>query len=133
MEREIDRCGMCGADLPGSLDVPLADRVGCPFCGSTHRLAGITMTTHVEAHGSISFKARRQGPGRPFLEGKEGDDLHRASGVWNRLRRVIDRENDDYLEHIEAPDGEVIRHVREPLSKHRDHGDAKHNESKPLP
>lgn len=83
------------------------------------------MTANVDVHGRVAFKGRRDGKKRPFIEGKWGDDLHRLSGVWNRLRRVIDRENDRYVEKIEAPDGTVLRDVDEPLPEHRGHGSAK--------
>lgn len=83
------------------------------------------MTAEVRAHGQVSFKGRRRGTRKPFIEGKWGEDLHRLSGVWHRLRRVIDRENSRYVEKIEAPDGTIVRDVDEPLSDHRGHGSAK--------
>jgi hypothetical protein len=65
------------------------------------------------------LKARRRGQGKPFLEQKVGDDLHRKTGTWNRLERVIDREHDRYREHIVDPQsGAVLRDVDEPLSQH---------------
>jgi len=55
-----------------------------------------------------------------------GDSYHRNSGVWNRLKRIVDRAQNWYYEHITAPDGSVIHHQEEPLSEHKLHGSAKH-------
>jgi hypothetical protein len=59
-----------------------------------------------------------------------GDDLHRKTGLWSRLLRIIDRQNNRYKEEItNAETGEVLRSVDEPLSDHKDRGSAR----KPLP
>jgi len=74
----------------------------------------------------LGFKARHPGVGRPFVEGKVGDDVHRKTGRWMRLERIIDRARDWYREHIsDRTTAEVVRHVEEPLSHHQDHGSAK--------
>ena len=55
-----------------------------------------------------------------------GDDLHRDSGKFYKKVRVIDRENDKYLEMVSDPEtGEVIHHCEEPLRDHFGHGSAK--------
>jgi hypothetical protein len=75
---------------------------------------------------TLSFKARRGERGRPFREGKVGDDLHRESGHWYRLERIVDRDGDRYRETISDPrTGKVIRHLEEPLSEHIGHGAAR--------
>lgn len=63
--------------------------------------------------------------GKPYSTQIEGDDLHRATGQWNTLHRVIDRENDIYEEVITDSDGNVVHERREPLSEHQGHGSAK--------
>ena len=63
------------------------------------------------------------GKGRIKIERLEGDDLHRKSGRWNKKVRVIDRENDRYVETVTDPvTGEVIHHCEGRLSDHSGHG-----------
>jgi len=105
---------------------PVEARTPCPTCGSTARAFKIHLETKIELHSQLGIKARHGGEGKPFQEGKYGDDLHRKTGKWNKLERTIDRCNDRYTERIEDGEtGAVIRDVDEPLSQHRGHGSAK--------
>ena len=127
VEYQRVRCGNCGRELDEPPSTPVAERQPCPECGSTVRRAevGISSST-VTARSTLSFKARRAGRGRPFTEGKVADDLHRKSGRWLRLERIIDRARDWYREIIsDRQTGEVIHHVEEPLSEHTGHGAAR--------
>lgn len=77
-------------------------------------------------HASLGFKAKGQGTGKLYIEGKSGDDLQRENGKWMKKERIIDRENDHYREVVTDPEtGKVIQHCDEPLSQHRGHGSAK--------
>jgi hypothetical protein len=90
------------------------------------RLAEVRIGSTLTLRSTLAFKARHAGPGRPFAEGKVGDDLHRKSGRWFRLERIIDRARDWYREVIsDRRTGHVIHHVEEPLSKHIGHGTAR--------
>jgi hypothetical protein len=72
------------------------------------------------------MKQKRPGHKKPIYESVSGDDLHRASGQWNKLTREIDRENNRYMELIINPEtGQVLRHCDEPLTSHVDRGSAK--------
>jgi hypothetical protein len=74
-------------------------------------------------------KLRHEVPGlkRPQAEIVSGEDLHRDSGTWRILERVIDRGKKWYTETIkDSLTGEVIKHTSEPLDKHVGHGSAKH-------
>jgi DNA-directed RNA polymerase subunit RPC12/RpoP len=117
-------CQACGKELeepPG-----LEERAPCPRCGSAARHVMIGVRDTITVHESVAVKARHGDRGRPFREIKQGDDLHRKTGRWTVLSRLIDREQDLYEERIvDGETGEVIRDVREPLSKHRGHGSAK--------
>ena len=56
----------------------------------------------------------------------EGDDLRKSDGKWMKKRRVIDKNNDKYLEIVVDPEtDEVVHHCEEPLSEHFGHGSAK--------
>jgi hypothetical protein len=77
-------------------------------------------------HASLGYKAKSQGKGKPHLEGKTGDDLHRKTGKWMFLERVFDHAKNWYKELITDPEtGEVVRHCEEPLTDHGGHGSAK--------
>ncbi len=55
-----------------------------------------------------------------------GDDLRRSDGKWMQKKRVLDRDNDRYIEVVVDPETEEIVHEKdEPLSEHVDHGTAK--------
>lgn len=72
------------------------------------------------------MKGKRAGAKAPFIESGDGPDHSRDLGKPVRKRCVIDRERDEYLEHIEDYEtGQVLHHCQEPLSEHRGHGDAK--------
>jgi hypothetical protein len=80
----------------------------------------------VTVRDMLSLKTRTAGRGGPLVEAKVGDDLHRKSGRWRRLERIIDHARNWYREFIGDPrTGEVIRHVEEPLSRHIGHGAAR--------
>ena len=75
---------------------------------------------------SVKYKLMEAGKKRPVVEGFAGDDFHRQSGRWCKKKRVIDRQNDRYLEEVVDPDtGAVVHYCDEPLSRHQGHGDAK--------
>lgn len=76
----------------------------------------------VDMHATLDYKARSPGR-RPFAEGRVGASLHKLSGVWNHLERVIRRDSNLYRETITDPKtGRVIRHVEHPLTDHKGHG-----------
>src|SRR3954463_11903360 len=97
-----------------------------PQQGSVARTVDVALSGCVSLHSQLSIKARRGGRGRAFIEQKVGDDLHHATGKWNHLTRVVDREANAYHEVIvDLETGAVIREVHEPLSEHQGHGSAK--------
>jgi hypothetical protein len=74
----------------------------------------------------MKAKGRRQGRGKPFVEIESRDDLHRKSGIWMKLERLIDRANDWYHERVRDPlTGQTVHECAEPLSEHQGHGAAK--------
>ncbi len=93
-------------------------------CG--HKHSALDFEGNLEFHASLGYKAESQGKGKPYLEGRTGDDLHRKTGKWMVLERIIDRAKNWYKELITDPNtGRVVRHCEEPLTDHRDHGSAK--------
>jgi hypothetical protein len=122
---ETVRCSGCGR--PVEEPARVEDREPCPTCGSLARTFSLMVGDTLQAHTSISLKARHGQPGevKPYQEQTSGDDYHRDSGEWRRVHRVIDRENDRYFERITDAAGNVVREVEHPLSEHQGHGAAK--------
>jgi hypothetical protein len=121
-EMTTTNCGKC--------NTPPEARKPCPHCGSTSRAFSVTLESKVEFHSSLSYKAKRGGKGKPFIEGIRGESLFRKLKRWMRLERVIDREHDHYKEVVTDPEtGEEIHRCEEPLSQHTGHGDDKKNRS----
>jgi hypothetical protein len=83
--------------------------------------AGPGQAQHAERFDLAGLRLRC----RPFVEKRQGDDLHRDTREWRTLNRAIDRDNDRYTETITSPTRGVVRDVDEPLSQHRGHGAAK--------
>ncbi|MCA1696019.1 MAG: hypothetical protein LC749_15560 [Actinobacteria bacterium] len=118
-------CGECRTPLDESPSTSAEDREPCPSCRSTSRFVSLHVTETITVHESVGLKARH-GRGRtPFREVRSGADLHRDTGEWRTIHRVIDRENDHYDEVVTSADGHVVREVHEPLSQHTGRGAAK--------
>jgi len=74
---------------------------------------------------SLGHKLKRPGISRPIAEGFNGWEQRKSVGDQVRKVRLIDRENDRYIERVETEQGEVIHETDHPLSEHRGHGSAK--------
>lgn len=126
-------CQDCGTIVDEDPSTPVETKQPCPSCGSKTRLIKVHAKAErvMEVHESAHLKARMPGEEQQYLEVEAGDSLYVKTGEYNQLKRVIDRQNDRYQEHIVNPrTGEVIRDVDEPLSEHIGHGSAK-NSKKP--
>jgi len=94
-------------------------------CEHTHY--DIRLEDTLTFHAGLGYKAKSQGKGKPYIEGKGGDDLHRKTGRWMHLQRIIDRARNWYTEVVTDPEtGMVVHRCEEPLSEHWGHGSAKH-------
>lgn len=134
VEFERVRCGKCGKELEESLSLPVTERTPCPDCGSTSRQFAVAINETLKLHSKLSMKGRRPGMKRPFVEQVSGHDLHRESGRWMILVRVIDRLNNWYHEVIKDPEtDEVVHESSESLSDHKVHGSAKKAKKKRTP
>lgn len=84
------------------------------------------MSAIVTFKSKVTAKGRHPDERRPFIEQSRGDDLHRKTGRWMRLERIIDRARDWYFERVtDAATGEVVRECEEPLRTHTGHGSAR--------
>lgn len=126
VDPQIVNCGDCGLQLDEDTNTPTETRLPCPACGSLTRSIHVTIHEAVTIKEKLGMKGRHAGGGKPYIEQVQGDDLHRDTGTWRRLSRIIDRENDMYHEVVkDSATGEVLHECREPLSEHRGHGTAK--------
>jgi hypothetical protein len=102
-------CGHCRMVLDESPHTGAKDRAACPSCGSLAGQFSIVVSGDLELHSRLDYKARAPGR-RPFVEDKIGADLHKKSGTWMRLTRVIDRVRNWYSERVvNSRTGEVVR------------------------
>ena len=126
---QVMKCQDCRETLEEPFDLPLERRTPCPKCGSKARHFEVIVSETATVHEQVGIKARHGASGKPFLESKFGESLHRKTNEWVSREMTVDRENDRYKELIVHPGtGEVIHHCEEPLSEHRGHGSAKKKE-----
>jgi hypothetical protein len=116
------QCSQCWQYLDESPD---EERKPCPHCGGLGRNIGVDITDSVTVRDQRRIKARHTGDKRPFVESVSGSELHKDSGEWRDIQRLLDREGDHYTERITDDAGNVVREVDEPLSDHQGHGAAK--------
>jgi hypothetical protein len=119
----IMQCNQCWQYLDESPD---EERKPCPHCGGLGRNIEVGITDSVTVRDQLRMKAKHAGDKRPFLESVSGSELHRDSGEWRDVQRVVDREGSRYTERITDESGNVFREVDEPLSEHQGRGAAKH-------
>lgn len=119
-------CNKCNTQIDEFRGITIEDRKPCPNCGSTGRSFYVNVHDTVTAHDFIKIKHKEPGRKKPKSETFSGHDLHRDSGRWMFLERVIDRAKNWYKEIItDLKTKEVVRHVEEPLDQHIGHGSAK--------
>jgi len=123
-------CTNCGERLPDEW-ISLEVKGNCPRCGSPCK----TISMEIVEKAAFDIKESLAGKMKdinynskknPRYEFFEGDDLRKSDGKWMKKRRVIDKNNDKYLETVVDPEtDEVVHHCEEPLSQHFGHGSAK--------
>jgi len=126
-QNQIIVCSECGYEFNHESFGEVSTNPDCPSCGSTKYTIRVTIADPVSLFETIKLKVRI--PGRkPHYESVKGDNLHRDSGIWMKLTRVIDRAKNWYEETVINPDtGEVMHQTSEPLSQHKGHGSDKKN------
>lgn len=106
--------------------------MNCAGCGSQAVHVHVHATETITVRERLDLKAKRPGMKRPFQELRQGDDFHRKSERWRKIRRLIDRDNNRYVEHIVDDKDNVVRDVDVPLSEHLGHGtDRSHPKAHP--
>ncbi|WP_139019159.1 hypothetical protein [Acidovorax radicis] len=101
-------------------------RLPCPNCGALYRTVQISIVETLHALDGTGMKVKRPRVKKPILEQFDKPSYSHSRKEYVRHVRVIDREEDKYLEMV-SPYGseEAIHHCEEPLSQHVGHGSAK--------
>lgn len=126
-------CADCSSALPEEWVSDAAERQ-CPNCGSLKKLVRVELRdeVRVEVHDSLRGKVKdpsRRSKDKVRKDFFSGDDLRKSDGTWMTKERVLDRDNDSYMEKVVDPKtGEVVHFTQEPLSQHLGHGSAKPKE-----
>lgn len=122
----VTLCKGCGIQLDAA-HVASTARLPCPACGDSRQTHDFRLQVAGQgAQVGMSFKARHPGSKKPHGELRFGPDPSVRLGVDVQKFRLIDREGDRYIEHVEEyGTGKVLHHDSEPLSEHVGHGSAK--------
>lgn len=125
MSLDTTECSSCGTLLDTAADTPEA-RAPCHACGATGRGINVSIVESLTIRDGIGVQAKRPGESRPYVEDKAMPSYSHSLGKNVLHERVIDRDNDRYVEKVtDFETGEVIHYKEEPLSEHRGHGSAK--------
>ena len=117
------KCKKCGAIL---FELKGSDRTPCPACAEVARVFDEHIEESLVLHDHMRMKGKHEGKGRPFFDAQVGASFYFKDQEWHHLERIIDHDQDLYIEIITNPKtGEVIRKVEEPLSQHRGHGSSR--------
>lgn len=114
-------CRVCNNNIITDNDIK-----ECPKCGSNEITYMLSFSDKVEMHDNIKGKAKIQGKKKPIKEFNVGDEYSKSREKYVDKTRIIDRENDLYVEVVKDKEtGEMIHECKEPLSEHFGHGSAK--------
>jgi hypothetical protein len=129
------RCGECGTDLPASeVTGSPESRTHCPSCGSLARHASVFVHETATVRDGVGYKAKHAGERKPFREAFDYSATQRATGAPTRHERLIDRDQDRYVERVVEEGTERLLHETDhPLSKHKGHGSDRGPRTSPLP
>ena len=101
----------CKAVLDEESTCPPKQRKPCSKCGALSRFYSEQIDEKAVVRDGLGMKARHKEDRRPFFESYVGPNYSKDLGKHIEKHRIIDRENDKYLEHIENYEpGDVIHH-----------------------
>ena len=99
----------------------------CPKCGSKEKNILMTVHEYISLGECMKLKNNQLPSDQKLrLEIREGTVPSQITKDKRAKRkRVIDKDNNYYYEHVEDCDGNILIHQEEPLSQHWGHGSAK--------
>ena len=122
------KCNECGNSISQS-QLNFTNEMDCPKCRSSSRSVQLHITEEIVAYDCLKAKVRnpnfnsKKNPRHELIEGYE---VQQSDGKWMKKTRIIDKNNDHYLEIVKVPKTEeVIHYSNELLSQHFGHGSAK--------
>lgn len=124
-------CSKCGHKLPDEWISEATPDQTCDQCGASEFKIHIAVTEEAAIQINAWMKAKNEDKTRPRKkrvrqEVFAGDDLRVSKGDYVEKLRVIDKDNDVYIEKIvDKTTKQVIHSNEEPLSEHFGHGSAK--------
>jgi len=117
------KCRKCGVVL---LEPKDEKRTPCLVCGDMARIHEVEVKDTIVLRDHMRVKGKHRGRGRFFFDVRVGAAFYYKEREWRHLERLIDRDNNLYIEIITDPKtGEVIKEIKEPLSEHKGHGSAR--------
>ena len=118
-------CSACSTRIEVDCDEAGA-RLPCPNCGAFHRTFDVSIVETLGILEGTGMSMKRPGIKKPVIEQFDKPSYSYSRKEYVRHLRVIDREEDKYLETV-TPYGsqEAIHHCSESLSQHVGHGSAK--------
>ncbi|HHS7810286.1 hypothetical protein [Pseudomonas putida] len=135
-DSESVSCTDCGKKLDEKAGD--RDRGACPQCGSMGRVIHLELSDNVDCPVTewLDLKVKNENlPSKKKLRThiQTGQQLSTRLGRYVDKERVLDKDNDRYMEIVTDPlTGEVLRHCEEALSVHQGHGSAKTKPSEPV-
>ncbi len=106
-------CANCGSPLAVGNEGPNSDST-CSECGLAQMHIHLTIEDHVgvEIHDALRGKLKDpnlSSKNNPRVDFFAGDDLRKSDEKWMQKKRVLDRDNDRYIEVVVDPEtGEII-------------------------
>jgi len=121
---ENTECVTCGAVL---VELRNGPKEQCPKCGGISRKYLEVFGDNITIHEHLRLRGKHGDKGKPFFDQQIGSSFYYKTQEWHYLERLIDRDNDLYVEKLtNLRTGETVKEVSEPLSQHIGHGSAKH-------
>lgn len=98
----------------------------CPKCGSKEITYLLNFNDKININNSIKGKSKIQGKKKPVKDFYFGDEYSKSRHKYVDKTRIIDRENDKYVEIVKDKESnEIIHECQEHLTEHFGHGSAK--------
>jgi len=121
------KCRACGIEFEiklGSLAIL------CPNCKSEQIQVTMKLTEELPIlHDRLDLKvkdSRYSGKHKLRKHIISGSEIRRDDNKWMEKNRLIDKDQDLYMEKVtDSQTGEIVHECNEPLSKHWNHGSAK--------
>lgn len=112
------------ADCQHPTDGPLTPQ--CPQCGGRRQIANMSANLTGSSRMFAGFRLKKAGVKKPIFESVHRLETQVSTGRRVEKKRVIDRVENKYSEHVVDDETRQTIHLcEEPLDSHKGHGSAK--------